>query len=64
MIGSGMHGFTGNRNLSFTDMERELSEPTDMRIFSIAEALEKKMPVERIHELTRLINGSFTSLRI
>lgn len=54
MIGSGMHGFTGNRNLSFTDMERELSEPTDMRIFSIAEALEKKMPVERIHELTRI----------
>lgn len=54
MIGQGMHGFTGNRDLSFSDIEKELSEPTDMRIFSIAEALEKKMPVERIYELTRI----------
>ncbi|HSL86068.1 MAG TPA: carbamoyl-phosphate synthase large subunit, partial [Bacteroidales bacterium] len=54
MIGLGMHGFTGNRNLSFEDIERELAEPTDMRIFSIAEALEKEMPVERICELTQI----------
>ena len=54
MIGSGMHGFTGNRNLSFADTEKELSEPTDMRVFSIAEALENNMPVERIHELTKI----------
>ncbi|MBN2667427.1 MAG: carbamoyl-phosphate synthase (glutamine-hydrolyzing) large subunit, partial [Bacteroidales bacterium] len=54
MIGSGMHGFTGNRNLSFEDTEKELSEPTDMRIFSIAEALEKEMSIERIHELTKI----------
>lgn len=54
MIGVGMHGFTGNRNLNFADIERELSEPTDMRIFSIAEALEKEMPVDRIHELTKI----------
>ncbi len=54
MIGQGMHGFTGNRNLSFEDIEKELSEPTDMRIFSIAEALEKGMSVERIYELTKI----------
>ena len=54
MIGQGMHGFTGNRDLSFTDIEKELSEPTDMRIFSIAEALEKGMPVEKIYELTKI----------
>lgn len=54
MIGQGMHGFTGNRNLSFDDIERELSEPTDMRIFSIAEALEKGFSIDRIHELTRI----------
>jgi carbamoyl-phosphate synthase large subunit len=54
MIGLGMHGFTGNRNLSFEDVERELSEPTDMRIFSIAEALEKNISVERIYELTKI----------
>ncbi len=54
MIGQGMHGFTGNRNLSFEDIEMELSEPTDMRIFSIAEALEKGMSVDRIYELTKI----------
>lgn len=54
MIGQGMHGFTGNRNLSFEDIERELSEPTDMRIFSIAEALESGMSIDRIYELTKI----------
>jgi carbamoyl-phosphate synthase large subunit len=54
MIGQGMHGFTGNRNLDFKDIEKELSEPTDMRIFSIAEALEKGMPINRIYELTKI----------
>ncbi len=54
MIGQGMHGFTGNRNLGFEDIERELSEPTDMRIFSIADALELGMDVDRIYELTKI----------
>jgi carbamoyl-phosphate synthase large subunit len=54
MIGQGMHGFTGNRNLGFEDIEKELAEPTDMRIFSIAEALEIGIPVERIYELTKI----------
>lgn len=54
MIGLGMHGFVSNRNLSFSDIEKELSQPTDMRIFSIAEALEKGFEVDRIWELTRI----------
>lgn len=54
MIGQGMHGFTGNRDISFPDIEKELAEPTDMRIFSIAQALESGIPVERIYELTRI----------
>lgn len=54
MIGQGMHGFTGNRDISFEDVERELQEPTDMRIFSIAEALERGMSVDRIYELTKI----------
>jgi carbamoyl-phosphate synthase large subunit len=54
MIGQGMHGFTGNRELAFEDIEKELAEPTDMRIFSISEALEKGISVDRIHELTRI----------
>src|SRR5512133_1782174 len=63
MIGQGMHGFTGNRNLGFEDIERELAEPTDMRIFSIAEALEIGIPVERIHELTKIDNWFLYKLR-
>ena len=54
MIGQGMHGFVGNRDLSFTEIEKELSEPTDMRIFSIAEALEAGMSIDKIYELTRI----------
>jgi carbamoyl-phosphate synthase large subunit len=54
MIGQGMHGFTGNLKLDFRDIENELAEPTDMRIFVIAEALEKGISVDRIHELTKI----------
>ncbi|MFZ2340062.1 MAG: carbamoyl-phosphate synthase (glutamine-hydrolyzing) large subunit [Bacteroidales bacterium] len=54
MIGQGMHGFTGNLKLGFGDLEKELAEPTDMRIFVIAEALEKGISVEKIHELTKI----------
>jgi carbamoyl-phosphate synthase large subunit len=54
MIGQGMHGFTGNRELKFEDIEKELSEPTDMRIFSIAEAMERNISIDRIYELTRI----------
>jgi carbamoyl-phosphate synthase large subunit len=54
MIGQGMHGFTGNRELNFTDLEKELSEPTDMRILVIAEAFEKGYTVDRIFELTKI----------
>ena len=54
MIGLGMHGFVSNRNLSFNDIEKELSQPTDLRIFSIAEALEKGLGVDRIYELTKI----------
>ncbi|MFN8207452.1 MAG: carbamoyl-phosphate synthase (glutamine-hydrolyzing) large subunit [Bacteroidales bacterium] len=54
MIGQGMHGFVGNRDLSFEDIEKGLSEPTDMRIFVIASAFEKGFTIDRIHELTRI----------
>ena len=63
MIGQGMHGFTGNRNLGFEDIERELAEPTDMRIFSIAEALEIGMSVDRIYELTKIDKWFLYKLR-
>ncbi len=63
MIGQGMHGFTGNREIIFKDIEKELAEPTDMRIFSIAEALEKGIPIDRIYELTRIDKWFLYKLR-
>ena len=54
MIGQGMHGFVGNRDLEFENIEKELSEPTDMRIFVIADAFSKGYTNEQIHELTRI----------
>ncbi len=54
MIGQGMHGFIGNRDLEFTDIEKELAEPTDMRIFVIASAFEKDYSIEQIYQLTKI----------
>lgn len=54
MIGQGMHGFVGNHDLNFKDIDKELQEPTDMRIFVIAAALAKGYSVEKIHELTKI----------
>jgi carbamoyl-phosphate synthase large subunit len=54
MIGQGMHGFVGNRDLHFEDIEKELANPTDMRIFVIADALEKGYTVDKIHSLTKI----------
>ena len=54
MIGQGMHGFVGNRELKIDDMDKALKEPTDKRIFVVAKALSDGYTVERIHELTKI----------
>ena len=54
MIGQGMHGFVGNKDMEFGDIEKELTEPTDMRIFVIAAAFEKGYTVDQIHKLTNI----------
>ncbi|MBO7067450.1 MAG: carbamoyl-phosphate synthase (glutamine-hydrolyzing) large subunit [Bacteroidaceae bacterium] len=54
MIGQGMHGFVGNDHVKFKDLDEELANPTDLRIFAIAQALEEGYSVERIYELTKI----------
>ena len=54
MIGQGMHGFVGNEHTHFDNLDEELANPTDMRIFSIASALEEGYTIERISELTKI----------
>ena len=54
MIGQGMHGFVGNDHIKFDNLDEELANPTDLRIFAIAQALEENYSVERIEELTKI----------
>ncbi len=54
MIGQGMHGFVGNDHTKFDDLEDALQNPTDLRIFAIAQALEEGYTIERIEELTKI----------
>ena len=54
MIGQGMHGFVGNKVTDASNLDKSLSEPTDKRIFYIAQALEQGYSVDRIHQLTKI----------
>ncbi|WP_027455523.1 carbamoyl-phosphate synthase (glutamine-hydrolyzing) large subunit [Xylanibacter brevis] len=54
MIGQGMHGFVGNDHTKFEDLDDALQNPTDLRIFAIAQALEEGYTIERIEELTKI----------
>lgn len=53
MVGQGMHGFVGNK-IKIPDINEELENPTDKRIFAIAEAFDKGYSVDQIHEITRI----------
>jgi carbamoyl-phosphate synthase large subunit len=54
MLQVGVYGLVANENYSFRSLEKELRQPTDERLFGIAEALKKGFTVDRIHELTRI----------
>lgn len=54
MIGSGMHGFVSNQPLENGDLDTELSEPTDQRVFAISEALQAGYTIDKLHDLTKI----------
>jgi carbamoyl-phosphate synthase large subunit len=54
MIGQGMHGFVGNREITFDNVEESLAKPTDLRIFAIADAFEKGYSITQIENLTKI----------
>lgn len=54
MIGQGMHGFVGNDHVHFENLEEELANPTDLRIFAIAQALEDGYSIDKIVSLTKI----------
>ena len=54
MIGLGMHGFVANKELFVEDLSKALNEPTDRRIFYLAQALESGYTVDELHDLTKI----------
>jgi len=46
-------GLVGS-DFKFKDIKKELSQPTDKRMFAIAEALLKDYSIEKIHDLTKI----------
>ena len=63
MIGQGMHGFVGNDHTRFDDLDDALANPTDLRIFAIAQALEDGYTIDRIEELTKIDKWFLERLR-
>ncbi len=57
MLEIGVDGIVANKNsasLIPSDLDRELKEPTDLRILAIPEALKRGYSIDRIHELTHI----------
>ncbi len=54
MLGNGPVGFAANNDINFKDLETEISQPTDYRLFAIANALRQGFTVEHIHELSHI----------
>ena len=63
MIGQGMHGFVGNDHTRFENLDEELANPTDLRIFAIAQALEEGYSIEKIESLTKIDPWFLTRLK-
>ena len=63
MIGQGLHGFVGNKELAIDDLDDALRSPTDKRIMAIEKAFFANYTVERIHELTKIDRWFLEKLR-
>lgn len=55
MLDIGLNGFVCN-DLSFEDLDEELSKPTDRRLFAIAQAFERGYTIEKVHSLSKIDN--------
>jgi carbamoyl-phosphate synthase large subunit len=63
MIQQGMHGFVGNKKLQTNDLEKDLSDPTDRRVFFLSQAFEQGFSIDRIHDLTKIDKWFLQKLR-
>ncbi|MBN1350764.1 carbamoyl-phosphate synthase (glutamine-hydrolyzing) large subunit [candidate division KSB1 bacterium] len=56
MLEIGVCGLVGNENFQFETIEKELSEPTEERVFAIPEAIKQGISIDRIHNLSHIDN--------
>lgn len=63
MIGQGMHGFVGNKELKINDIDNALKAPTDKRVFVISKAMLNGYTVDEIHNLTKIDRWFLHKLR-
>lgn len=54
MIQQGMHGFVGNKELYTNNLEKDLNEPTDRRVFFLGQAFDQGWSIDKIHDLTKI----------
>lgn len=54
MIENGQVGFAGNPDFGFEDLDAAISQPTDHRVFALAEAMRKGYSIERIYQLSQI----------
>ncbi|MCM1312795.1 MAG: carbamoyl-phosphate synthase (glutamine-hydrolyzing) large subunit [Bacteroides sp.] len=54
MIGQGLHGFVGNKELQIEDIDNALKAPTDKRVLIIEKALTLGYTIDQIHDLTKI----------
>ncbi len=55
MVGLGMHGFVANKDeITISEIDTELTNPTDRRIFAIAEAFNNNYSIDEIYDKTKI----------
>lgn len=54
MLDIGVYGLIGNEHLKFDSLKEELANPTDERIFAIAQALKANFSIDEIYDLTNI----------
>ena len=54
MIGQGLHGFVGNKELEIKDVDAALKAPTDKRVLVVEKALHSGYTIDQIHDLTKI----------
>ncbi len=54
MLEIGSNGLVCNPGYKFDNLEQELTEPTEERVFAISEAMKAGFSIDKIHELTKI----------